>query len=95
MRYAKLIDGVISYAPRKITNQDESITYNPTGEMLMPLGYLPVTYTDVPEVEEGYMPVSHWEEQDGAIVQVWTAEEDPYYYEASPDEVAEALEGIL
>lgn len=95
MQYAKLISGAIHFAPRKITNEDGSITYNPTGERLTPLGYLPVTYTDAPEVEEGYMPISHWEEQDGAIVQTWTLEEDPYYYEATPDEVTEALEGIL
>ena len=94
MRYAKLIDGVIYYAPKKIQDGD-TVTYNPTPEMLLPLGYLPVVTTNPPEIPEGYYADYHWEEQDGEIVQVWEIVEDPYYYDATPDEIAEALEVIL
>ena len=94
MRYAKLIDGVIQYAPKKIKDGDTT-TYNPTGETLEALGYLPVTATDPPEAPEGYYTESYWEEQDGTIVQMWRIVEDPYYDEATPDEVMDALEGIL
>lgn len=72
--YAKLIDGMLHFAPRKIKNGD-STTYNPTGEMLEELGYLPVTFTDPPETEPGYYAVSEWEEVDGTIVQRWHVEE--------------------
>ena len=94
MRYAKLIEGVIEWAPKKIKDGN-TVTYNPPAEMLTELGYLPVTMTDPPEAPEGYYAESHWEEQDGEIVQVWEVVEDPYYDDATPDEIAEALEEIL
>lgn len=94
MRYAKLISGVIQWAPRKIKNGN-TVTYNPAAEMLEAIGYLPVTMTDPPEAPEGYVAEPHWEEGDGSIVQVWEVVEDPYYDDATPDEIAEALEEIL
>lgn len=72
--YGKLIDGALQLAPKKI-KQGDSITYNPTGEMLIPLGYLPVRFTDAPETEPGYVAVCEWEEIDGTIVQQWRIEE--------------------
>lgn len=68
--YGKLIDGVLVSAPKKIKHGD-SITYNPPEEMLLPLGYLPVIFTDPPEVEQGYEAVCTWAEIDGEIVQEW------------------------
>ena len=73
-KYAKLINGVIVFAPRKIKNGD-SITYNPTAEMLLPLGYLPVRFTDAPETEVGYEAVCTWEQTDTEIIQQWHIEE--------------------
>ena len=90
MRYAKLIDGMLHFAPRKIKNGD-STTYNPTGEMLEELGYLPVTFTDPPETEPGYVAVCEWAEEDGAIVQRWHVEEA----EPTADELLARLEEIL
>lgn len=90
MRYAKLIDGVIEFAPKKIKDGD-STTYNPTGEMLEELGYLPVMFTDPPETEPGYYAVSEWEEIDGTIVQRWHVEEA----EPTADELLSRLEEIL
>ena len=52
-KYVKLQDGRLIYAPKKITDGD-TITYNPTAEMLLPLGYKPLRVEPMPEVEEGY-----------------------------------------
>lgn len=73
--YAKLIDGAIQWAPKKIKDGDTT-TYNPTVEMLGALGYLPVTATDPPEAPEGYYAESYWEEQDDTIVQMWRMVEE-------------------
>ena len=92
--YAKFIDRVLTSAPRKIKDGD-AVTYNPTAEMLLALGYKPVRYTAEPDAVEGYYYEMTWTETEDEIVQGWTAVEDPYADEASPDDVEEALEGIL
>ena len=76
MKYAKLVDGAISYAPNKISVGDYTV-YNPTPEMLTALGYKPVRYTDPPEVNPGYVAVPGWTETETEIVQVWTVEKEP------------------
>ena len=76
MKYAKLIDGEIHYAPRKLRLETYTV-YNPTPEMLIAEGYKPVRYTDPPEVEPGYVAVPGWEETETEIVQVWTVELAP------------------
>lgn len=94
MIYAKLIDGHIQYAPKKIKDGD-TVIYNPPAEVLLEEGYLPVRTTRPPDVEEGYIAVSGWEQTEDEIVQTWTIVVDPYWNEASPDDIAEALEAIL
>lgn len=74
MKYAKLIEGEIYFAPRKIKHGD-SITYNPTAEMLLPLGYLPVRFTDAPETDIKHIPVCTWTQTDTEIIQQWHIEE--------------------
>ena len=75
--YAKLIDGVIEIAPRKIKSGD-STTYNPTEETLLSLGYLPVRLTDAPETDTHHIAISTWTQTDTEIVQGWRIEEqDP------------------
>ena len=76
MAYGKLINNELQYAPNPIVIGDRQIG-NPPGEVYLEQGYLPVTYTDPPEVEPGYIAVLGWEEQDEAIVQIWTVEEEP------------------
>lgn len=95
MKYAKLINGAIQYAPPKIKNSNGSITYNPKADVLAKLGYLPMIFTDMPEVQDGYIATSTWSEIDETITQVWKIVEDPYYYEATADEVVSALEAIF
>lgn len=88
MRYAKLINGVLQYAPKKIKDGN-STTYNPTGEMLEALGYKPVRFTDPPETEPGYYSVCDWAEEDGEIVQRWRIEKA----EPTDSEILEILLG--
>lgn len=76
MRYAKLIDGQIQFAPHKLT-VGEYVVYNPTPEMLIAEGYKPVIYTDPPETQPGYIAVPGWTENALEIVQVWTVEQVP------------------
>lgn len=72
--YAKLIDGQLVYAPRKMNTEIEGepyVVYNPPEEMLLEAGYLPVRYTDMPEPPEDYHYEATWGEESGEIVQGW------------------------
>ena len=71
MAYAKLIDGNISFAPRRVIYQGMRI-YNPPAAVLLALGYKPVQYTDPPEVPAGYHLQESWVETTEQIVQVWS-----------------------
>ena len=73
MTYAKLIDGEFVLAPKKLVVGDNTV-YNPTADMLEADGWKEVVYTDPPVVEEGYIAVSGWQEEDNEIVQVWNIE---------------------
>lgn len=76
---AKLIDGQLIYAPRKIEREIDGetyITYNPTDEMLAEAGWLTVRYTDPPVAPDGYHYEPTYTEEDGEIVQGWTLEQD-------------------
>lgn len=90
--YGKLIDGAIQFAPRKII-EGNSTTYNPTAEMLVKLGYLPIIENEPPEVEEGYYAVCFYEEINGEIIQKWKAETLPD--ELTAEEIANALFEVL
>lgn len=82
--YAKLISGTLRSAPKKVDYNGKTI-FNPPEEILLELGYLPVTYTDMPtDAPEGQHYESHWEQTDTEIVQVWTLVDDP----AEPDEIS-------
>ena len=51
MRYGILTGGQLVYAPSRIKNGD-TVTYNPSGEMLIQHGYLPITETPYPQTDE-------------------------------------------
>ena len=98
---AKLIDGALVYAPRKIQTEidgESYITYNPTDEQLAAQNWLPVVYTEPPDdPPEGSHYESSFSEEEDQIIQEWTLVEDPP--EPDPDEeeidAAEALGIIL
>lgn len=71
---AKLIDGVIKYAPKKIYI-DNKLIFNPTDEQLKSQGYKEVENTDQPNVvTKTQTAISSYIEQDGKIVQQWSIE---------------------
>lgn len=71
MDYAKLIDGNLVPAPRKLTVGDFTV-YNPTPEMLIADGWKPVVYTEPPEVEPGFEAVPGWYDDGTEIREIWT-----------------------
>lgn len=90
--YCTFDNGKMIPAPRTITLGEWTIL-NPTDEQYEAAGYLPVRYTDPPIPDEGYYPVSGWEEQGGEIVQVWHLEELPP--EEAPAEAWDIEQGEL
>ena len=93
MRHAKLIDGALVFAPRKVNTTIDGepyVVYNPSAELLEEQGWLPVVYTDPPEAPEGYHYEPTYTEDGGEIVQGWVLVEDP-------DDISdsEALEIIM
>lgn len=75
MRYGKLTDSVLIYAPRAITVGQTH--YNPaSAEMLTEMGYLPVENTPMPEIKDGYTAVGSWVKGDGKILRKWTLKAD-------------------
>ena len=76
--YGKLIDGNIVPAPNPL-HVNRGMIYNPSGYIYESVGYKPIVDTPVPESEDGteVYYTSHWEEQDGKIVRVWTETDPP------------------
>lgn len=70
MRYAKIADGNIVFAPSRI-NDGDCIVYNPTVDMLVEHGYMPVRFTEPPVTDDDHTAVSEWTQGDGEIVQRW------------------------
>lgn len=77
---AKLSNGVLSYAPRKIIVDGKTI-FNPTESLLKEQGYKEVESADMPEVSTlTQQAVSSYMEQSDKIVQSWEikpAQPDP------------------
>lgn len=94
---AKLINGTLRRAPKKVDYNGKTI-FNPPDDVLFELGYLPVTYKDMPtDVSNRQHYESHWEQTDTEIVQVWTlvdnsAETEP---ELSADEALNIIMGVV
>ena len=72
MKYGKLINGAVRFAPNPVLIGGNYIG-NPPAEVYAGLGDKPVVFTDPPEVGEGYLAVPGWEETAETIVQTWTA----------------------
>ena len=73
----KLIDGALSYAPRKIIIDGKTI-FNPGEELLKEQGYKEMQTTDMPDdAPEGKLYVSGWTDAGDTIQQVWTLVDAP------------------
>lgn len=73
--YAKLIDGNLRIAPKKLIINDSQV-WNASAEDYLAQGWLKVIFTDSPEAPAGYYYESGWEEENDTIVQTWTLMED-------------------
>lgn len=77
---AKLINGALSYAPRKIIMDGKTI-FNPGEDVLRGQGHKDVETTEAPTVSaQTQKAVPSWTEQEGKIVQTWElkpAQPDP------------------
>lgn len=94
--YAKLISGTLRSAPKKVDYNGKTI-FNPAEDVLLGMGYLPVTYTDMPtDASNGQHYESHWEQTDAEIVQIWTLVDNPAEPESelSADEALNIIMGV-
>ena len=77
---AKLINGALSYAPKKIIVDGKTI-FNPGEELLKEQGYKDVAFSETPTVStQSQQAVPGWTEQEDKIVQTWElkpAQPDP------------------
>lgn len=85
--YAKLINGSLKRAPKKVAHKGKIIV-NPPEDVLLELGYYPVIYTDIPEAPEGQYAESSWVQGNNEIIQIWNFVDNP-----TAPEVAEPTEG--
>ena len=93
MRYAKLNDSSIAYAPNPIT-VDGNRYGNPPASLLLEQGYKPVRYTEPQgEAPEGYAWRETWTDNGSEIVQGWEAVELPPEMDISPEEALDILLG--
>lgn len=74
--YAKLINGALQSAPKKLIIDDTQV-WNAPSDAYLAQGWKPVTFTDAPEAPSGYYYESAWEEDEAEIVQTWVLEKLP------------------
>lgn len=75
MAYGKLI-GAKMYTAPNILNKDGKQYINPVDEMYLEFGYLPLEYTTIPDILEGYHLVQSWVDMGDRLVQKWNYEAD-------------------
>ena len=73
--YAKLSDNTLQIAPKQVQRAGKTVI-NPSEDILLALGYLPVQYTDPPVADDGYCAVPRWVQAEMAIVQEWDVVKD-------------------
>ena len=71
MSYAKLTNNILYKAPHMLLCGN-TVVYNPPAALLKAEGYKPVTYTEAPETEEGFVAIPEWTETEEEILQGWT-----------------------
>ena len=89
MGYAKLVNGKLCRAPRRLEIGTD-VVYNPTAAMLLSSGYKAIRLSQQPEAEPGFVAVSGWMETEDEILQTWTVEPEG---DISDEEALEILLG--
>ena len=91
MNYGKIINDEFYFAPKKIENEN-NIIYNPSDDLLLLKGYLPLEYSNpLNSPPEGFEYTYIWQEQNNKIVQVWELVESPN--EISSEEALSIITG--
>ena len=96
MKYAKLVNGSLRASPKNVEHSGKIIC-NPKEDVLLEMGYFPVTYTNMPTDEiEGSHYEPHWEQTETEIVQVWELVDNPADPEPdlSADEALNIIMGV-
>lgn len=75
MAYGKLIGAKMFEAPN-ILNKNGKQYINPTEELYLEYGYLPLEYTTIPDLMEGYHLVQSWINMGDRLIQKWNYEAD-------------------
>ena len=70
MRFAKVVDGSLEFAPKMFETDDGKVITN-SPELYAMYGYKPIVLTDPPEIPEGYENVYRWEDSENGCLQVW------------------------
>lgn len=84
---AKLINGALSYAPKKIIIDGKTI-FNPGEELLKEQGYKDVETSEAPAVStQTQQAVPSWQEQEDKIVQTWELKPAQPDYTAALQEI--------
>ena len=73
--YAKLQNNILQIAPKQVQWAGHTVI-NPSEDILLALGYLPVQSTDPPAVYYGYYAAPRWTQTETAIVQDWDVVKD-------------------
>lgn len=73
--YAKLRNNMPQIAQKQVQWEGQTVI-NPSVDILLALGYLPVQYTDPPAVDDGYYAAPRWTQIENAIVQEWDVVKD-------------------
>ena len=88
MRYARLENGILTYAPKSLIINDAKV-WNASEAEYIAQGWYPVIYTDAPVTEEGYHAESSWAQEGDEIVQTWEVVEN----EITAEELLDILTG--
>ncbi|MBR4657460.1 MAG: hypothetical protein IKO68_13090 [Oscillospiraceae bacterium] len=92
MRYAKLQNEAIVYAPNPITINGVHIG-NPPQELYLQQGYKPVRYAELPAQHENGYYEAVWEQTEAFILQNWVWHEATDEDELSDEETLHILLG--
>lgn len=89
MKYAKLVNGALQYAPR---NKGSVSNYNQDATAMLVDGYLPVEETEYPKDGNNYS--ANYTEAKGKIVQNWTLVPTPEPVSPTIEQQVATLEAI-
>ena len=94
MAYGKLVGAKMVEAPN-VLNKDGKQYINPPEELYFEYGYLPLEYTTIPELKEGYHLVQSWISIENRLVQRWNYEADEETDTSKLQEKINKLEEII